>query len=73
MTTKVQQWGNSQGIHLSKSMLKELEITVGDEVNMSIQNKKVIIEPVKPQHRKYRLKDLVARLPKDYRAEEVEW
>lgn len=73
MTTKVQQWGNSQGIHLSKSILKELGITIGDEVKMSIQDKKIIIEPVEPQRRKYRLKDLVARMPKDYRAEEVEW
>jgi len=73
MTTKVQQWGNHKGIHLSKSILKELGITVGDEVKISIQDKKVIIEPVKSQRRKYRLKDLVARMPKDYRAEEVEW
>lgn len=73
MTTKMQQWGNSQGLRFPKAMLKELGINVGDEVKMSIQDKKVIIEAVKPQRGKYRLKDLVARMPKDYRAAEVEW
>ena len=46
---------------------------VGDEVNMSVRGRRIVVEPVKKVRGKYDLKALVLRMPKDYRAEEVDW
>jgi len=37
MLTKIQKWGNSQGIRFPKTLLDELQIHVGDEVNISVE------------------------------------
>ena len=46
---------------------------VGDEVNMSVRGRRIVVEPVKKVRGKYDLKALVLRMPKDYRVEEVDW
>ena len=40
---------------------------------MRTQEGKIIIEPVKKVHGKYDIKELVAKMPKDYKAKEEEW
>lgn len=37
MITKVQKWGNSQGVRLSREILSNIEIQVGDSVNLSVR------------------------------------
>ena len=73
MITKVQKWGNSQGLRFPKSLLEDAQVKVGDPVEVSVQGQKIVIEPIKRIRRKYLLKDLVARLPKYSRVKEVEW
>jgi antitoxin MazE len=73
MLTKVKKWGNSQGMRFPKFLLKEAHIDVGDDVNISIKEGKIIIEPVKKRSKKYHIKELVAKMPKDYKPEEVDW
>ena len=73
MLAKVQKWGNSQGLRFSKAILEEARVNVGDEVRVSVRGRKIIIEAVEKVRGKYNLKELVARMPKNYRAEEVEW
>jgi antitoxin MazE len=73
MLAKVQKWGNSQGLRFPKVILKEARVNVGDEVRVSVRGRKIIIEPVEKVRGKYNLKDLVSRMPKNYRVEEVEW
>ena len=48
--TVVRLWGNSQGIRISKELLNLLGITVNEEVNLSIENNRLIIS--KPVQRK---------------------
>ena len=36
MITKVQKWGNSQGLRLSKELLSNVQIDVGDAVDVSV-------------------------------------
>jgi antitoxin MazE len=67
MVTKVQRWGNSQGLRLSKELLETANITVGDDVKVVAKNGKIVIE--KPK--KFDLKDMASRMPKDYKVEEV--
>ena len=73
MLTKVQKWGNSQGIRFPKNLLDELHIQVGDEVNISMEAGKIIVEPVRPKHGRLRIENLVAEMPADYVVEELDW
>ena len=73
MLSKVQKWGNSQGLRLTKALLQEVQIHVGDEVNVSVQEGRIIIEPVTKVRGKYDLKELVSKMPQGYHAEELGW
>ncbi|MDD5372673.1 MAG: AbrB/MazE/SpoVT family DNA-binding domain-containing protein [Sulfurimonas sp.] len=70
MTAVISKWGNSQGLRVPKDVMKTLHLSVGDEVNIFVQNNKAIIEPVKKEKIKYDINELVAKIPKDYQAKE---
>jgi antitoxin MazE len=70
MVTKVQKWGNSQGLRLSKHVLDLADIAVGDDVQIIVGAGQIT---VKKAGAKYDLAELVARIPKRYKAEEVEF
>ena len=71
MLTKVQKWGNGQGLRFAKAILEEAQINVGDEVNVSVQKGRIIVEPVTSRH--YDLKTLVSQMPEGYQSEEIDW
>ena len=73
MLTKVQKWGNSQGLRLPKALLDEAQIKVGDEVKISVDKGRIIVEPATKVRGKYDLETLVSRMPKGYQAEELDW
>ena len=73
MLSKVQKWGNSQGLRFTKALLQEAQINVGDEVNVSVQKGRIIIEPVTKVRGRYYLKELVSKIPQEYQAEELDW
>ena len=73
MVTKIQKWGNSQGLRFPKEMLAEAQIEIGDEVDVSVRGNRIIVEPVCKVRGRYRLQDLIAKIPKGYRAEETDW
>ena len=73
MHTRIQKWGNSQGIRIARHLLKEAQIELGDEVNISVQDGALIISPLKNIRGRYKLEDLVKEIPADYQAEEVDW
>ena len=73
MVTKVQKWGNSQGLRFTKALLDEARINVGDEVNVSVQKGQIIVEPAIKVRGRYDLKVLVSKMPKDYQHEEQGW
>ncbi len=73
MTTKVQRWGNSQGLRLTRQILEDARTSVGDEVDVLVQDGTIMIAPVRRVRGKYSLRQLVARVPKNYKAEEVDW
>ena len=64
MVTRVQKWGNSQGLRFTKTLLDEARINVGDEVNISIRKGRIIVEPVAKVRGRYDLKTLVAKCRK---------
>ena len=73
MLAKIQKWGNSQGLRLSKNLLADAQIDVGDEVDIAVKDGIITISPAKRKRGRHNLKDLVARIPENYQAGEVEW
>ena len=73
MVTKVQKWGNSQGLRLSKQLLEEAGITVGDEVALAVKDGVIVIEPVMRIRGRHSLRELVSRIPRDYEPAEIDW
>jgi antitoxin MazE len=73
MLAKIQKWGNSQGLRLSKNLLADAQIGVGDEVDIAVKDGIITISPAKRKRGRHNLKDLVARIPENYQASEVEW
>ncbi len=73
MVTRVQKWGNSQGLRLAKQVLEEARISVGDSVDVSTRDGVIVIAPVRRVRSRIRLQELLSRIPKNYRPEEVEW
>ncbi len=69
MTAIISKWGNSQGLRLPKSIVKDLDLSIGDEVKITTEDCKVILEPIHHK-KKYNIKDLVKKVPKDYKAYE---
>ena len=73
MITKVQKWGNSQGLRLSKDLLADVHIEVGDAVHVSVQEGSLIVTPTHRVRGSRSLEELAARVPKDYRPGELDW
>ena len=46
METRLQKWGNSSGIRIPKSFLKTLNLNTNDEVNISMEEDKIIISKI---------------------------
>jgi len=73
MVTKVQSWGNSQGLRLSKQVLADANVSLGDAVDVAVQDGVIVVRPVKQTRRNMSLRKLVARIPKDYKPGEADW
>ena len=49
MITRVQKWGNSQGLRLSKELLSDVRINVGDAVDVTVHDGTIVITPGTPR------------------------
>ena len=73
MVTKVQKWGNSQGLRLPKQVLKDARISIGDDVDVTARDGVIVIAPVRRVRGKQSLQELVSGIPKDYKPGEIDW
>jgi len=73
MLTKVQKWGNSQGVRVPLKVLEEAKMGLGDEVDVIAQEGKIVISPSQRIRGKYRLEDLLTRMPEGYEPAEEDW
>jgi antitoxin MazE len=71
--TRVQRWGNSQGLRLNKGLLAEAHIEVGDEVDVDLRDGALVITPLRRVRGGHDLRALVRRIPADYAPEEFDW
>ncbi|NQY23063.1 MAG: AbrB/MazE/SpoVT family DNA-binding domain-containing protein [Campylobacteraceae bacterium] len=70
MTAIISSWGNSQGLRVPKHIMKELNLSIGDKMNIVIEDEKIVLEPIKQTRIKYNINDLVKQLPSDYKVNE---
>jgi len=73
MLTKIQKWGNSQGVRFPIKLLEEANIAVGDEVDVTVEEGRIVVTPSHPIRSRYRLEELVARMPQEYEPVEEDW
>ncbi len=73
MVTKVQKWGNSQGLRIAKQVLADARISIGDEVDVTTRDGVIVIAPLRKSRGKQNLQDLVSRIRRDYQATETDW
>lgn len=73
MLTKIQKWGNSQGLCFPKEVLYQAHISIGDEVDINVHHGEIVIKPVTRIRGKYNLKNLVSKIPNNYKTEEENW
>lgn len=70
MTAKISKWGNSQGLRVPKDIMESLQLHIGDNVNITIEDGKAIIEPIRQDIPDYDLNELVSKIPQNYKANE---
>jgi antitoxin MazE len=73
MLAKIQKWGNSQGLRLTKTLLADARVEVGDEVEIIVKDGVMIVTPAQKIRGRHCLKDLVADIPECYQTDEVDW
>ena len=73
MLSRIQKWGNSQGIRIPKYLLEHSRIQIGEEVDISVHEGKIIVEPVRTIRGKYDINELAGRMPQEYTADEEDW
>lgn len=73
MPTKIQRWGNSQGLRIPKEVLAEARIDVGDEVEVRAVDGKLVVTPVRLVRGRLALADLVVAMPGGTDAAEIDW
>ncbi len=73
MVTKIQRWGNSQGLRLAKRLLEDVHISVGDDVDVTARDGLIVIAPARRIRGRQSLKELVSRIPKNYKADKIDW
>ncbi|MFW6006728.1 MAG: AbrB/MazE/SpoVT family DNA-binding domain-containing protein [Bacillota bacterium] len=61
MITTIKKWGNSLAIRIPKSFATEVSLKEETKVNMSIEDNKIIIEPVV----EYNLDELLSKVNED--------
>ena len=73
MVTKIQRWGNSQGLRLAKQVLEDAHISVGDDVDVIVRDGLIVVAPARRVRGKRSLQELVSRIPKNYKPGETDW
>lgn len=73
MLTRVQKWGDNKGVLFPSRILEEAQLSVGDQVDINVERGRIIVEPAPRVRGRYRLQDLVARMPEDYVPQEEDW
>lgn len=63
MKTRVQKWGNSLAVRIPRSVVEESRLSVGTEVEVGVEDGRIVVVPVTPRLRgRALLEDLLSRV-----------
>jgi antitoxin MazE len=66
MVTRIEKWGNSQGVRVTRAQLEQARLDVGDEVEVEVRDGTIVVVPVRQVRGRHDLAELVARIPEDH-------
>ena len=69
MTATISKWGNSQGLRFPKDIMQEMNLKVGDIVEVETKDDTVVIKPIR--RKKIDINELVKKIPDDYKPFEL--
>lgn len=72
MIARIQRWGNSQGVRISKALLNDTELSVGSEVEIAVVDGRIVLTPAQRVRGGHKLEELVSRIPDGVQVEEVD-
>jgi antitoxin MazE len=73
MVTKIQRWGNSQGLRRAKRVLEDSRLPAGDDVDVTARDGLIVIAPVRRIRGRQSLEELVSRIPNGHKIKETDW
>ena len=73
MLTKIQKLESNEDVCFSKNILDAAQMSVGAEVQVTIQNGRIVVEVANQTRKRANLKTLLAQMPDDYQPEELDW
>ncbi len=73
MLAVIQKWGNHQCLSFTPEILKQAQLSLGDDVFITVKQGEIIIKPTAHGKGKYTLAELVAQMPSDYNPVEEDW
>lgn len=73
MKTRIAPWGSTEGIQLLREALEQAGPTAGDAVRVEGANGRSPLEKAGRVRGRYRLEDLVARMPEEHQPQEEPW
>ena len=71
MEARLQKWGNSSGIRIPKSFLKSLNLNTNDEVDISIDEDKIIISKI--NKKRISLKNRIKKYTRPNLSKDFKW
>ena len=72
MTSKIQKWGNSQGIRIPKYLLDALGWSDVEEIIIHAEQNRIVIEKAVPQ-KHLKIDELFENYTGDYQPNEIDW
>jgi antitoxin MazE len=63
-------WGNSQAVRIPKTVLQQVRMEEGDQVEIRVEAGRITLEPLSPQ---FTLESLVSAITRDNQHQELDW
>lgn len=70
MTIQISKWGNSLGLRLPRALARQIGVSAGQRVEVSVQGSRLIVEPAAPA---YVLEDLLVNMTPATMREAFDW
>ena len=71
MHIQIQKWGNSLALRIPKTYAREIKVSQGSSINLSLEEGRIVLTPT--SKKAYSLKKLLSKINKQNVHNEVNW